>query len=310
MNPYDTLKHSAAMVLFTLDIERYIHSHKPEDFPRVSTKGHFDITWGKQNSSDDLGPRDINPIPLIARSVGMMRDVRISNKHTKTDYELIGEIPGIDGDGPEEVMIFTHGWLASPVSSLGRLSMMDHVLKESGYSHPVIGFTWDSGDLTVEWDASKKIARMNGAKLAQFTYDYKEKNPDTKIRLISNSLASIIVLEALKVLHNSGVEDIIDTVSLLGAASPSRSVAVDGRYGAAISKVAGEVHNYWIENDGTLNQYYNMAEDEEALGGRGAIGVTPSNYFDHNVEHVPDHFSYYRKNKGCIPDVLSEFREE
>lgn len=296
-----TAKHAAGMVLFSTGLEYLVHEETPEDFPRVRTRGQFETEW-KDEPLGRLKPTSLRPLGVFEDT----RKIETSEKHDPTDYQTAGRIEEVIEEEPDELMIFTHGWLAGERAALGRMSMMAYNLREyGGYEGEVVGFTWDSGDVAVDWKLGKRIAEYNGQKLAQFTKDYHEKT-GKKVRYISNSLGSRVVLEALRSLHVSGADDVLRSVSMLGAANHSSSVSVDGSYGRAIRDSAEEVHNYWLNHDGILNQQYRLIEFSKALGGRGAVGEVPENYYDHNVDYVPDHYSFYRGEKGCIREVVAD----
>ncbi|MDY6780446.1 MAG: hypothetical protein SV760_07875, partial [Halobacteria archaeon] len=142
-------------------------------------------------------------------------------------------------------------------------------------------------------------------KLAQFVHDYKRANPETDVRLISNSLGSEVLFSALSTLHSSGLDDVVSTATVLGGATNADAVCEGGRYAEGMG-AADEVHNYWMEKDGTLNYLYRSVESEDAVGGTGSDGEPPDNYLDHEVRDVPDHYSYYRKSKGCVERFLSD----
>ncbi|MFW5929926.1 MAG: hypothetical protein ACOCT0_05865 [Halobacteriota archaeon] len=302
MNVRKSLWHTVGMGFFTLGLEREVHRRAgrvDDTLPRVSTKGHFRVRWGETNGQ----PRatGIPPIALVER----MGRVELQPGHTYTDYDVLGDFP--EPEDVDELTVFVHGWLADPDSSLGRISMMRGALHKGGdYEHDVVGFTWDSDGQGLGWRHGNEIAAKNGGKLAQFTYDYGERH-DVPIRYVTNSAGARPALEALRVLQRSGERDAVESVSMLGAAVDSRSVARGGRYYKGVRDSAKAVHNYWIRHDGTLNEYYRAAELEDALGGTGAKGETPDGYEDHNVNSVPDHFSYFRKGHGCIERVVEDF---
>ena len=307
MDLSDRLKHSVGLFAFAMRLENLVHEHKPPDFPRISTKGHFDVVYpGKR-------PRDVDlnayPLTVPAELFGALGEVRLRDGVGEREYRSEGDaIPGWDdGASPEEILVFAHGWLADDEGSLGRLSMMRYTLEHHGYPHPVVGFTWDTGQRPVEWRHGVEVGARNGVKLAQFLHDYRTENPDTRIRLVSNSLGSEPLFEALRALDAAGLEDVVSTSVTMGAATPSESVARGGRYGDAIANATRAHHNFWLSHDGTLNALYRNVEGHDAVGGTGAIGETPGNYRDHNAGDVPDHFSYYRKGHDGMGEVLATF---
>jgi hypothetical protein len=299
-NRLGPLKDPVALLIFSTGVEKYFHEHRPADFPRVRTRGHFDKCR--------IRATPLTPEGRIGGALGVPRSLFIKDGHDETDYETAGNIPGFDDDSsPDEITVFVHGWLANEEAALGRMSLLRYSLEKNGYTHPVVGFTWDTDQAAVDWESGKVIAKWNGPKLAQFTADYARENPDTKIRYISNSLGAHPLFSALKNLDNSGFEDVVESATVLGGSVTSDSVAEGGEYYDAVSNVVGDVYNYWTPSDRTLNLYYKTIERTESIGGTGATGSPPENYHDRRVEYVPDHFSFLIPDRGCIDEVVEDF---
>lgn len=294
-----SLRHLAGMAVFSAGVEEYIHEKTPEEFPRATTSGHFE-----RERRDDSGFDATSLLPL--KFVEDLYEVDLSEDETPTSYGKEGSLDEKIDEEPEETTIFVHGWLANRRAALGRMSMFRYGLQKAGYDGDVVGFTWDSEEIAHRWKLGRRISERNGPKLAQFVVDYQEET-GSDIRLVSNSLGARVVLEAARSLHRSGVDDAVESVSMMGAAADSDSVAVDGRYGEALEEAVGETHNYWIQHDGILNQQYRLIELSGALGGAGATGETPESYHDHQVSYVPDHYSFYRPGKGCIGQVVDHW---
>lgn len=294
-----SLKHLAGMAVFSVGVEEYIHEKTPSEFPRATTVGHFEV--GRR---DD--PRFDASSLLPLKFVEDLYDVSLADDETPTSYGKAGQLDEKLSAEPDETAVFVHGWLANRRAALGRMSMMRYNLRKVGYEGDVVGFTWDSEEIAHRWKLGRRIAERNGPKLAQFVVDYREETGGD-VRLVSNSLGARVVLEAVRSLYRSGMNDAVDSLSMMGAAADSDSVAVDGRYGEALAEAVGETHNYWIEHDGILNQQYRLIEFSGALGGTGASGETPENYHDHQVSYVPDHYSFYRPGKGCIGQVVDHW---
>lgn len=302
-NRLGPLKDPLALLIFSTGIEKYFHEQRPSDFPRVTTRGHFDACR--------LRATPLTPEGRIGGFLGVPRSAFIEDGHHETDYGTVGEIPGYTDDtSPEEVTVFVHGWLAEEEAALGRMSLLRYGLESNGYSHPVVGFTWDTDQTAPEWDVGKIIAKWNGPKLAQFVADYRRENPDTKVRLISNSLGAHPLFSALKTLDDSGFEDAVVSATVLGGTVPSESVAEGGRYYDAVRSLSDGFYNYWTPSDRTLVVYYKMMEGTDSVGGAGAKGKTPDNYHDRRVEYVPDHFSFMLPSRGCMQEVVRDFGVE
>jgi esterase/lipase superfamily enzyme len=299
INARHSLKHLAGMAVFSVGVEEYIHEKTPSDFPRATTRGHFSV--------ERVGePRFDAGSFLPLRVVDDIYDVSLNENETETSYGRAGRLNEVADGEPDETVIFVHGWLANERASLGRMSMMRYSLRENGYDGAVVGFTWDTDEVAHRWKLGRRIAERNGPKLAQFVHDYREET-GSDVRLVSNSLGARVVLEAARSLYLSDVHDAVESISMMGAAADSDSVALNGRYGKPVRDAVGDVHNYWIQHDGILNQQYRLIEFTGALGGTGANGETPPNYHDHRVTYVPDHYSFYRPGKGCVGKLVADW---
>ena len=310
-NKMGPFKDPFALFVFSVGVEKYFHEHRPEDFPRVSTRGHIRLRRVRASC--------LTPDGSIGSTLGVPKSVFLKDGHDETDYDVVGEVPGFAGESvkneqeqeqekePEEILVFVHGWLSDEEASLGRMSLLRYSLESNGYSYPVVGFTWDTDQTVVEWDSGKIVARWNGVKLAQFLADYARENPETRLRLVSNSLGAHTIFEGLRELDDRGHTDVVESASILGGTVPSGSVTVDGRYGDAIRNVVGNVYNYRTTEDRTMCIYYRIAEGNNAVGCVGAEGETPDSYHDRRVDYVPDHFSFMIPRRGCVDEVVRDF---
>ncbi|WP_255167442.1 DUF726 domain-containing protein [Natrononativus amylolyticus] len=248
------------------------------DFPRVSTRGHFDTTW--------------------------YGSVTLTDGNDETNFEYAGGgIPGVHTAAEDELLVFVHGWNNNDEGALCTFGDAAPTFVAEGYDQPVVGYTWDSD---FGWYNATEIAERNGAKLAHFAYAYGLENPDVSLRFVAHSLGARVVLMALRNLaHWDRLED-VDSVSILGGAADDDSVSMEGTYGSDIAAAAGRVDNFWMEDDEVLNWAYGAAEWGNAIGNAGCDGTPPWNYTDHNVAYVPGHSDYYRSN-GCIHEVVATF---
>jgi hypothetical protein len=300
-NRLGPLKDPVALLIFSTGVEKYFHEHRPADFPRIRTRGHFNMCR--------IRATPLTPEGRIGGALGVPRSLFINDGHDETDYGTEGRIPGFGADdtSPEEITVFIHGWLANEEAALGRMSLLRYALEKNGYTHPVVGFTWDTDQPAFEWESGKVVAKWNGPKLAQFTADYLRENPETDIRYISNSLGAHPLFSALRTLHDSGFEDAVESATVLGGTVESGSVAEGGEYYDAVAEVVGDLYNYWTPNDRTLGFYYRTLENTDSVGGAGAEGRTPQNYHDRRVGYVPDHFSFLIPERGCMDEVADDF---
>jgi pimeloyl-ACP methyl ester carboxylesterase len=252
-----------------------------DTYPRVTTRGHYDITW--------------------------YGSVYLTDGHTAWDYDTAGDIPGVDSAAPDELLVHVHGWMNEPDSAIEGFQTAEESYRNNGYDGAVIGFSWDSDSSVFGWWDSTEIAESNGLKLANFVNNYRQANPDTTIRLVCHSLGARVTLRCIEVLNANGITDAVQSVSLLGGAADNDAVSTGGRYGPDLASAVGQVDNYWKDGDDVLNWAYTTAEFDSAVGEEGCEGTEPGNYQDHNVDYVPDHYSYYEPGEGCIGDVTAEW---
>ncbi|WP_435349452.1 DUF726 domain-containing protein [Haloarchaeobius sp. HRN-SO-5] len=252
-----------------------------DQFPRVTTRGHYDITW--------------------------YGSVYLTDGHTEWDYDTVGTIPGVHTAAPDELLIHVHGWQNEPNEAVEGFIEAETAYRNNDYDGAVIGFSWDSDSSLFGWWDSTEIAEENGKKLANFVNQYRLANPDTTIRLVCHSLGARVTLRCVEVLNVNGITDALDSVALLGGAADNDAVSTGGRYGPDLASAVGQVDNYWKDGDDVLHWAYTTAEFDSAVGEEGCEGTPPWNYQDHNVDYVPDHFSYYQPDEGCIPEVVSEW---
>ena len=104
---------------------------------------------------------------------------------------------------------------------------------------------------------------------------------------------------------------VLDDASLVG---PYPLAVVDGRVvlDATVSPVVTLLNLVYGAGDalsGTvdLSEWTRTAEFDSAVGEEGCEGTPPDNYEDHNVDFVPDHYSYYEPSEGCMSDVVAQF---
>jgi len=252
------------------------------DYPRATTRGHFDIHWWYGD--------------------------QLTDGHTATDYDTVGAIPGwSDGSSPDEVLVAVHGWLTTADEAPDHFATVETSLGNNGYDRPVIGFSYDADTGVDDWWAATDIAERNGPKLAAFLMDYSDRNPGTSVRLTGHSLGARVVLSAIESLAAAGRTDLIASATLLGGAADNDAVSTEGRYGDDIEAATGRVDNFWKSDDSVLQWAYSTGEFDSAVGEEGCEGPEPANYTDHNVDYVPDHFSYHEPGDGCMPAVVDAF---
>lgn len=255
----------------------------PHDYPLVSTRDHYEISW--------------------------WGSVQQADGHNAYDYDIEGNWGKYDD--AREIAMFVHGWNQDDGDDqdIDSAYTCELSLDRNDYDAFNVGFSWDSdkgGGLDQGWYEATEIADRNGPKLANWVW-----NTDRPIRLVGHSLGARVVLSALETLDYWGATDAVRSATLLGGAADDQSVSTEERYGTAIESVTGQFDNYYKTDDQVLSWAYSLGEFDTAVGEQGIEdGKTPpSNYEDHDVTNtVPDHGSYYEPGDGCMPTVANDFQ--
>ncbi len=161
------------------------------NIPRISTRGYYDLSTG---------------IKLKKNSYFLF---------PKKSFEKL--------NGKKELVIVIHGLRNDNKGAIQKIVIAKRRLKQLGYAHPVIGFSYDSNTKGAHLKKSalrallvgQKIAKQNGYNLSQFIINFKKKNPNTKIRLIGHSLGTDVILSTIKKIATSSKKyNIIESVYL------------------------------------------------------------------------------------------------
>lgn len=217
---------------------------------------------------------------------------------------------GVFPEGVEEVLIYVHGWLELFTGSAsGQGYTLEQALGQNGYDHPTITFKYPSND--PNWWGVQPAAEEDGRAFASWVQAYRERNPNTTIRMIGHSLGARTGLGCLDELVTVNGNAPIRSFDMIGGAIARSAVTTDGEFGSVVANGARAVHNYHSEHDGILDHIYQLGEfGTEAVGAYGAPkgASTPSNYDDHDVsETVEGHCLYYKPGKGCVPRIVENF---
>jgi pimeloyl-ACP methyl ester carboxylesterase len=251
--------------------------------------------------------------------------------YNSTDYKIMN-VPGLQSSQClKEMVVLVHGiWVdgtigvnaledSSEIFDRARMSLAhDH------YTNPLVGFSWDSNTkISFDgsgWNIGKLIAKENGPKLAQFILDYmntcKQRNQDTKVRLIGHSMGARVILSALESLDSNQQWNRnnfkISSVHLLGAAVDDEEVSknmlyivknpatlfelqewfdpygIKSAYGKAIEDEVLRFYNLYdpqdkVLGDPNLYQFYYQDKPLGLDGAQSGIAI-PSNYIPINVE--------------------------
>jgi len=215
--------------------------------------------------------------PFIASSRGSFD---VSNGNDTQQVELPSVLSILDrNDCPGELAIYVHGIWANDSQAEEQTDRVSLSLQDSGYSIPLIGFSWDSNtafsldNVTLSyhgWKVAKEIANENGPILGKFIADYKTECPEDKIRIIAHSLGSRVTLSALQWIHdnikeqnNNNTLKEITSVHLMGAAVNNDQISTNPNdcisytpylpcSGEAIQSEVGYFSNLFNPEDNTL----------------------------------------------------------
>ena len=213
-------------------------------------------------------------------------------KHKKRDYAAT-DVPGLQvGTCPAEIVIFVHGVGATQSDAIEQTERVKMSLDSDGYYNPVIGFSWDSNTPKGASDITL-IAQQQGPKLAHFILDFKNKCPDSNVRMIGHSMGGRVTLSTLASLHKNkewkSNNFKLASVDLIGAGVAS-SWGVDG-IEAPMRKIIEQVvikfYNLVDPKDKVIPGTYPRVEDHTALGNtESEKGISlPSNYIQKDVQN-------------------------
>ena len=246
-------------------------------FPRISTRGFYDLHSGRTmiNESYRLYP--------------------------KKDFEnLIGS---------KEITIMIHGLRNNPSGALAKFVIAKRRLIQLGYKNPVVGYSYDANTYGVQYKTRAlralhtgvTIANKNGKNLAKFVIDFKEKSPDTNIRLMGHSLGAHIIQSTAKNLAKNGKnKGIIESVYLFGGSIPDD--ALSSTNGSAMQKiVAKKIKNYFSPYDDVLREAEESNWVPTPIGYRGARGKAISKYKQTMVKPKNHRFQSYARVLNSFP---------
>ena len=238
--------------------------------PRISTRGYYDLTDGTTLKT--------NPYYF----------------YPPQDFEKI-----IDS---RELSIMIHGLRNNKAGAVEKTIIAQNKLRRLGYTHPVIGYSYDSNTMGAHLIAfaqhalavGQTIARKNGRNLATFIEDFKEISPKTKIRLLGHSLGSQVILSTVEKLskkkENSGI---IESAHFFGA-SITADVPSSQKYGPLLDKIINrKIVNYYSPTDDVLFWADKANFVSGPLGLHGASGKPISKYKQKLVSPENHRFASY-----------------
>ena len=237
---------------------------------RISTRGYYDLSNGKTLKTN------------------------FYHLYPKKDFiKLIGS---------KEVTVMIHGLQNDNAGAVAKVLLARNRLRKLGYSHPVIGFSYDSNTTGAHLITHVKhalavgqiIAKKNGRNLAKFIVDFKITSPKTKIRLIGHSLGSQVILSTVEYLvkkkQNTGI---IESVHFFGA-SITDDIPSSKKYGKILQTIVNKkIVNHYAPTDEVLYWANTARYIHGPLGLKGAIGKPISKYHQKLVKPKNHRFASY-----------------
>ncbi len=245
---------------------------------RISTRGYYDLSNGKTLKTN------------------------FYHLYPKKDFiKLIGS---------KEVTVMIHGLQNDNAGAVAKVLLARNRLRKLGYSHPVIGFSYDSNTTGAHLITHVKhalvvgqiIAKKNGRNLAKFIVDFKITSPKTKIRLIGHSLGSQVILSTVEYLvkkkQNTGI---IESIHFFGA-SITDDIPSSKKYGKILQTIVNKkIVNHYAPTDEVLYWANTVRYIHGPLGLKGAIGKPISKYHQKLVKPKNHRFASYAVVLNSFP---------
>ena len=203
--------------------------------------------------------------------------------------------------GAKEITIMIHGLRNNAPGALTKFVIAKKRLAYLGYKNPVVGYSYDSNTAGAQYisyalhalHTGLIIAGKNGRNLAKFVTDFKQKSPETKIRLMGHSLGAHVILSTIKNLaKNAKNKGIIEAVYLFGGSIPSNALSVKNASHAQ-KIVSTKIRNYYSPYDEVLHVVDDWNWVDTPIGYKGARGKTISKYSQTMVKPKNHRFASY-----------------
>ena len=203
--------------------------------------------------------------------------------------------------GTKEITIMIHGLRNNTNGALTKFVIAKRKLAHLGYKNPVIGYSYDSNTTGAQYilhalhalHIGVIIANKNGRNLAKFVTDFKQKSPETKIRLMGHSLGAHVILSTIKNLaKNTKNKGIIEAVYLFGGSIPSDALSV--KNALYVQKIVSKkIRNYYSPYDEVLRVADDWNWVDTPIGFKGAHGKTIPKYSQSMVKPKNHRFASY-----------------
>ena len=203
--------------------------------------------------------------------------------------------------GTKEITIMIHGLRNNTSGALTKFVIAKRKLAHLGYKNPVIGYSYDSNTTGAQYilhalhalHIGVIIANKNGRNLAKFVTDFKQKSPETKIRLVGHSLGAHVILSTIKNLaKNTKNKGIIEAVYFFGGSIPSD--ALSAKNASYVQKIVSKkIRNYYSPHDEVLRVVDDWNWVDTPIGYKGAHGKTIPKYSQTMVKPKNHRFASY-----------------
>jgi hypothetical protein len=245
---------------------------------RISTRGYYDL------------------------STGVTLKTNFYYLYPKKDFKKL--------IGSKELTIMIHGLQNNKAGAVAKVILAKNRLRKLGYSHPVIGFSYDSNTTGSHSIIHAKhalavgqiIAKKNGRNLGKFIEYFKTTSPKTKIRLMGHSLGSQVILSTVEYLSKKRQNfGIIDSVYFFGA-SIAEDVPSSKKYGKILQNIIHKkIINHYAPTDDVLYWADKASYVKGPLGLTGAIGKPISKYHQKLVKPKNHRFASYAAVLNSFP---------
>ena len=246
--------------------------------PRISTRGYYDLSNGKTLKNNSY------------------------YTYPKNDFKKLSD--------SKELTIMIHGLRNDNAGAISKVVLAKKQLRKLGYSHPVIGYSYDSNTKGAHLIKHAKhalavgqtIAKKNGKNLGNFIEDFKITNPKTKIRLIGHSLGSQVILSTLEYLSKKKQNvGIVESVYFFGA-SITEDVPSSKKYGKILQSIVhSKIVNHFAPKDEVLYWANKEKYVKGPLGLNGATGKPVKKYRQKLVKPKNHRFASYANVLKSFP---------
>jgi pimeloyl-ACP methyl ester carboxylesterase len=179
----------------------------------------------------------------------------------------------------KEIVIMVHGMRNDRAGALKKFKIAQTRLRQLGFMHPVIGFSYDANVRNAHLRSHEKqaicvakiIAKKNGGNLARFILDVKRQHQFLKIRLIGHSLGAEVILHAISKINK---KNYVESVHFFGSSVDADILKSKNLQSALKRVISKKLYNYYSPKDDVLKHSCDVGIIGKPLGYVG-YGGTP-----------------------------------